>query len=74
MSTNYSRRQNSKKVSAIGLRKALTEMRRCFFKMKDIIIGFYMLFSFPSIIYFWYCFIHLEKTKQIKIDKEAWKI
>lgn len=37
--------------------------------MKDLILGLYLLFSFPSIIYFWYIFIHLEKTKQIKIDK-----
>lgn len=34
--------------------------------MKDIIIGFSILFMFPSVIYFWIQFIYLEKTKQVK--------
>lgn len=36
--------------------------------MKNIIIGLYLMFSFPTIIYFWVYMIYLEKTKQINLE------
>lgn len=36
-------------------------------KMKDIIVGFLLMFNSYSCIQFWYWFKHLEKSKQVKL-------
>lgn len=36
--------------------------------MKDIITGFCLLLTVPSVIQFWIWFIKLEKTKQIDLS------
>lgn len=35
--------------------------------MKDIIVGFLLMFTSYSCIQFWYWFKHLEKSKQVKL-------
>jgi len=35
--------------------------------MKDIIIGFLLMFTSYSCFQFWFWFIHLEKTKQLEL-------
>lgn len=35
--------------------------------MKDIIIGFLLMFTSFSCIVFWYWFQYLEKSKQVKL-------
>lgn len=35
--------------------------------MKDIIICFILMFTSFSCVQFWYWFIHLEKSKQVKL-------
>lgn len=35
--------------------------------MKDIIIGFLLMFTSLSCVQFWLWFIHLEKSKQVKL-------
>lgn len=37
--------------------------------MKDIIYGLFILFTVPSVIYFWFILIFLEKDKQIDLKK-----
>lgn len=38
--------------------------------MKDVIIGFCLLFSVPTCFHYWYTIIYLEKTKQINLKEE----
>lgn len=35
--------------------------------MKDIILCFVLMFTTFSCVQFWYWFIHLEKSKQVKL-------
>ena len=35
--------------------------------MKDIILCFTLMFTTFSCVQFWYWFIHLEKSKQVKL-------
>lgn len=35
--------------------------------MKDIIIGISLIFVIPSVIQFWCWFLHLDKTKQVRL-------
>lgn len=35
--------------------------------MKDIFIGFVLMFCSFSCIQFWFWFVHLEKTKQVEL-------
>jgi hypothetical protein len=42
--------------------------------MSDIITGLLFLFVVPSVCYFWCSFIYLQKTKQVDIPKEIWRL
>lgn len=35
--------------------------------MKEILLGFILMFNAFSCVQFWFWFIHLEKTKQLKL-------